>query len=89
MDLRFSAWPRGLIEPRVVVTAPNGDLFVTESKANRVRVIRDANGDGKPEVNQVFATDFKSPLRDCLLAENRTALHLCGQYGWCRALQLP
>ena len=61
------AWPKapegfevtefatGLVEPRVIVRAPNGDLFLAESRANRVRVFRDADGDGKPEVNEVFA----------------------------------
>ena len=47
---------KGLQEPRVIVRAPNGDLFLSESRANRIRVLRDADGDGKPEVNEVFAT---------------------------------
>ena len=33
----------GLTEPRVIVRAPNGDLFLAESRANRVRVFRDAS----------------------------------------------
>jgi len=68
------AWPRapegfevtefatGLIEPRVIVRAPNGDLFLAESRANRVRVLRDADGDGKPEVNEVFAAGLNRPF---------------------------
>jgi glucose/arabinose dehydrogenase len=68
------AWPKapegfevtqfatGLSEPRVIVRAPNGDLFLAESRANRVRVFRDADGDGKPEVNQVFATGLSRPF---------------------------
>ncbi len=52
----------GLTEPRVIVRAPNGDLFLTESRANRVRVLRDADGDGKPEVNQVFVTGLRRPF---------------------------
>jgi glucose/arabinose dehydrogenase len=68
------AWPKapegfevtefatGLTEPRVIVRAPNGDLFVAESKAHRVRVFRDADDDGKPEVNEVFAADLKRPF---------------------------
>jgi glucose/arabinose dehydrogenase len=68
------AWPKApegfqvtefatrLTEPRVIVRAPNGDLFLTESWANRVRVFRDADGDGKPEVNQVFATGLSRPF---------------------------
>src|SRR5262249_53790746 len=51
-----------LTEPRVIVRAPTGDLFLAESRANRVRVFRDADGDGKPEVNQVFATGLVRPF---------------------------
>jgi glucose/arabinose dehydrogenase len=50
------------VEPRVIVRAPNGDLFVAESRANRLRILRDADGDGKPEVNQVFATGLNRPF---------------------------
>jgi glucose/arabinose dehydrogenase len=52
----------GLKEPRVIVRAPNGDLFLAESRANRIRVLRDADGDGKPEVNEVFATGLTRPF---------------------------
>jgi glucose/arabinose dehydrogenase len=51
-----------LQNPRVIVTAPNGDLFVSESKAHRVRILRDADNDGKPEVNEVFAEKLKQPF---------------------------
>jgi glucose/arabinose dehydrogenase len=68
------AWPKapegfvvaqfadGLTEPRVIVRAPNGDLFVTESRAGRLRVLRDADGDGKPELNEIFATRLERPF---------------------------
>jgi glucose/arabinose dehydrogenase len=68
------AWPKApegfevtefakdLAQPRVIVRAPNGDLFVAESRANRIRVLRDADGDGKPEVNEVFATGLSRPF---------------------------
>jgi glucose/arabinose dehydrogenase len=48
--------------PRVIVTAPNGDFFVSESKSNRVRIVRDADHDGKPELNEVFADNLKQPF---------------------------
>jgi glucose/arabinose dehydrogenase len=48
--------------PRVIVRAPNGDLFVAESRANRIRVLRDADGDGKPEANEVFAGGLDRPF---------------------------
>ena len=51
-----------LTEPRVIVRAPNGDLFLAESRAGRVRVFRDADGDGKPEVNRVFAEGLERPF---------------------------
>jgi len=46
----------------VVKTAPNGDVFVVESGPGRVRVLRDADGDGKPEVNEVFAEGLRRPF---------------------------
>lgn len=49
-------------QPRVIVTTPNGDLFVAECKADRVRVLRDADGDGKPELSEIFAEGLKQPF---------------------------
>ena len=48
--------------PRIVRTAPNGDLFVAESRANRIRVLRDTDGDGKADVNEVFVDDLNMPF---------------------------
>jgi glucose/arabinose dehydrogenase len=45
----------GLRDPRFLLTAPNGDIFVVESRANQIKVLRDTNADGKPEVTEVFA----------------------------------
>ncbi len=68
------AWPRapqgftvnefatGLQNPRKIATAPNGDIFLAESFPGRVRVLRDANGDGKAEVNEVFAQGMRLPF---------------------------
>jgi glucose/arabinose dehydrogenase len=51
-----------LTQPRVIARAPNGDLFVSESSANRIRLLRDADGDGKPEVSEVFASGLNRPF---------------------------
>lgn len=68
------AWPKapngfvvteystGLTQPRVIARAPNGDLFVAESSANRIHLFRDADGDGKPEVSVVFAEGLNRPF---------------------------
>ncbi|HWA84815.1 MAG TPA: PQQ-dependent sugar dehydrogenase [Opitutus sp.] len=45
----------GLSGPRLMRTAPNGDVFVAETRESRIRVIRMADGAEAPEVNQVFA----------------------------------
>ncbi|HEY7119795.1 MAG TPA: sorbosone dehydrogenase family protein [Tepidisphaeraceae bacterium] len=67
------AWPKapagfvvelvaeGLQNPRKIVTAPNGDLFVAESQANRVRVLR-IGQDGKVASNEVFAEGLSQPF---------------------------
>jgi glucose/arabinose dehydrogenase len=52
----------GLTNPRLIRTAPNGDIFVAESEANRVRVIRAKKDPAKPEVNQVFADGLRLPF---------------------------
>src|SRR5437879_10702156 len=51
----------GLETPRTIVTAPNGDLFVAESNAGRIRVIRGFASDGKVENNSVFAGGLTMP----------------------------
>ncbi len=52
----------GLNNPRLLKVAPNGDIFVAESRANQVRVIRPSKDHSKPEINEVFAADLKRPF---------------------------
>ena len=59
---RVQEFAADLEQPRVIVTAPNGDVFVAESRANRVRVLRDADGGGTPELNQVFVDGLDRPF---------------------------
>src|SRR6266436_4068696 len=50
-------------DPRFLLTAPNGDIFVVESRANQIKVLRDANGDGKPDVTETFSErDLNKPF---------------------------
>jgi glucose/arabinose dehydrogenase len=51
----------GLIDPREIRTAPNGDFFVAESKAGEIKIFRGRDKDGKPEQTSVFATGLKQP----------------------------
>lgn len=51
----------GLDSPRVVRVAPNGDLFVADSRANQIRVFRLAEGSAKPAEKSVFAKGLTRP----------------------------
>ena len=52
----------GLSNPRIVRVAPNGDIFVAETAANRIRVLRAADGAQTPSDNQVFADGLDRPF---------------------------
>ena len=48
--------------PRIIVTAPNGDLFVTETNAGKVMVLRGMTADGKAEQTSEFASGLRLPF---------------------------
>lgn len=48
--------------PRYLCCAPNGDVFVVESAPGEIRVLRDADGDGNPELNEVFLSGLNKPF---------------------------
>lgn len=68
------AWPKvpagfrveeflsGLDNPRLIRTAPNGDVFLAESRPGRIRVLRTAEGAGKPSANEIFASGLDRPF---------------------------
>ncbi len=51
---KIELYASGFRDPRFLLTAPNGDIFVVESRANQIKVVRDTNGDGKPDVTETF-----------------------------------
>jgi glucose/arabinose dehydrogenase len=67
------AWPKapegfkvnlyadGLATPRVIRLAPNGDIFVAESGAGRIRVFRGMTADGKPQHSEIFVSNLNRP----------------------------
>jgi glucose/arabinose dehydrogenase len=59
---QVSEFAAGLRNPRKIVTAPSGDVFVAESMPNRIRLLRDADCDGKAEVSEIFATGLSRPF---------------------------
>jgi glucose/arabinose dehydrogenase len=59
---KVTEFARDLDNPREIVTAPNGDVFVAESEPGRIRVLRDARGTGKAQTVQVFASGLDLPF---------------------------
>lgn len=69
-----NAWPQAkpgfkvelyasdLVNPRLIRTAPNGDLFVAESRAGLVRIFRGAGKDGRAGQSDVFASGLNKPF---------------------------
>jgi glucose/arabinose dehydrogenase len=58
---KVELYAAGLDNPRLVRTAPNGDIFLAEMEPGRVRVFRGVTSDGKPEQMQVFASGLNHP----------------------------
>jgi glucose/arabinose dehydrogenase len=52
----------GFDNPRNIITAPNGDIFVVESEPGRIKVLRDTKNAGKPDVTEVYAEGLKQPF---------------------------
>ena len=51
-----------LDNPRLLRTAPNGDIFLAESDAGEIKIFRGLTSDGKPEQTQVFASGLNKPF---------------------------
>ena len=69
-----NAWPKalpgfsvteyatGLENPRLVRTAPNGDLFVVESEPGRIRVLRGVDPRGHAQKMEVYVAGLSQPF---------------------------
>ena len=58
---KVELYASGLENPRLLRTAPNGDIFLAESEAGRIRVFRGITSDGKPDQSAIFASGLKQP----------------------------
>lgn len=69
-----SAWPKapagfsvqlfasGLENPRLLRTAPNGDVFLADSSAGEIRVFHGISAEGKPLATEVYASGLRQPF---------------------------
>ncbi|MEH2069392.1 MAG: sorbosone dehydrogenase family protein [Nostoc sp.] len=51
-----NVFAEGLDAPRWLALTPSGDVLVTETGQNRIRLLRDSNGDGVADVKETFAS---------------------------------
>jgi glucose/arabinose dehydrogenase len=51
-----------LKNPRLIRTAPNGDMFLAESGPGRILVFRGITSDGKPQTTETFASGLTRPF---------------------------
>ncbi|HZM88390.1 MAG TPA: sorbosone dehydrogenase family protein [Blastocatellia bacterium] len=49
-------------QPRGLLQAANGDVFVAESQPNRITILRDSNNDGKVDERFAFASGLSRPF---------------------------
>lgn len=59
---KVNLYAEGLRLPRAIRTAPNGDVFVAESGAGRIRIFRGIDGSGKPTQSHTFAQGLNRPF---------------------------
>jgi len=63
---KINVFADGLSVPRRLAIAPGGtperyDVFVAESKSNRIRILRDTNGDGVADEKPIFTQQTAQP----------------------------
>jgi glucose/arabinose dehydrogenase len=58
---KVDLYASGLDNPRTLRTAPNGDIFLTESDPGTILVYRGLGSDGKPEKSATFVSGLKRP----------------------------
>jgi glucose/arabinose dehydrogenase len=59
---KVELFAEGLSGPRILRTAPNGDIFVAETRAGRIRVLRAADSAAKPTTAETFASGLRGPF---------------------------
>jgi len=55
-DFSVSLFAQGLDQPRGIRIAPNGDIFIAESEAGQVRVLRSKDGAVTAKTSKIFAS---------------------------------
>jgi glucose/arabinose dehydrogenase len=59
---RVDIWVEDFEDPRNMVLAPNGDVFVADMSGLKIDVLRDTNGDSLPDKRWIFADELNRPF---------------------------
>src|ERR1700676_5019707 len=59
---RVELFAEGLSGPRQMQVAPNGDIFVAETRAGRIRVLRAPDGNPRPSTSEIYAGGLNRPF---------------------------
>jgi glucose/arabinose dehydrogenase len=59
---RVQLYADNLTNPRLLRTAPNGDVFLAESAPGQIRVLRGLTADGRAERNELYADGLRKPF---------------------------
>ena len=59
---KVELYATGLDNPRLIRTAPNGDIFLAESQTSKIKIFRGVGPDGKAKQVSVFASDLNLPF---------------------------
>jgi glucose/arabinose dehydrogenase len=90
----------GLSGPRLLRVAPNGDIFIAETRVDRIRVLRAAEGADAPSENRIYADGLDRPFgisfypqdehpQWIYVANNNSVVRFRYQNGDLRARELP
>lgn len=59
---KVEKYAANLQHPRWIYVAPDGNIFIAESDANQITLLRDNNKDGKPEIREVYLKGLNKPF---------------------------
>ena len=59
---KVEQYAQNLENPRLLRTAPNGDIFLAESETGKIKVFRGVDKDGHPQQTSVFAEGLHQPF---------------------------
>ncbi len=92
---RVQLYAQGFKEPRLMRTAPNGDIFLADSHGDKIMVLRGVGPDGKAQKISTFAegegSGLNLPFRHRLLSqrpESQVGLHRQHRLGGTFPLQI-